>query len=420
MPRLPQPGGDDNTWGDILNQYLLSGHKSDGTHDVKGLLGVPSTSGKVPVTDGTSNGFSWQDPPSSPNSVDNSVVGAPNGVASLDGSGTVPDAQIPSTVIRSSEKGAASGVASLDSGGLIPVSQIPATFVQTTDGLTIPSGGTTGQILVKNSDNDFDVYWADPASVGAGQSPPNDIIATVPYPTGGNVSTWTDPGTGYQYRIHTFAYSGTDDQLVVTNGVIGRLLIVGGGGYGTGDGGGHGSGGGGGAGAFFEQPYAFGVGTHTLYVGTGGGKWASLAGQNSRFDDITCYGGGQGGNGGNMGTPGGNGGNGGFGGGNGWGLAGLGSAGSGTYGTMDGVNPDTSGVYIFGGNGQQSGWGSGGNGGGPGYASTITGSSLVFAVGGNGDGGAAGLNGRGNGGCKNGAGTITGGDGAVILRYRIS
>ncbi len=29
--RLPTPGGDDNQWGDILNQYLLQSHKSDGT-----------------------------------------------------------------------------------------------------------------------------------------------------------------------------------------------------------------------------------------------------------------------------------------------------------------------------------------------------------------------------------------------------
>lgn len=31
MTRLPTPGGDDNQWGDILNQYLLQSHKSDGT-----------------------------------------------------------------------------------------------------------------------------------------------------------------------------------------------------------------------------------------------------------------------------------------------------------------------------------------------------------------------------------------------------
>jgi hypothetical protein len=33
MPRLPQPGGDKERWGDILNEYLLQEHGSDGKHD---------------------------------------------------------------------------------------------------------------------------------------------------------------------------------------------------------------------------------------------------------------------------------------------------------------------------------------------------------------------------------------------------
>ena len=31
MARLPVPGSDDGTWGDILNEYLLVEHNSDGT-----------------------------------------------------------------------------------------------------------------------------------------------------------------------------------------------------------------------------------------------------------------------------------------------------------------------------------------------------------------------------------------------------
>lgn len=31
MARLPQPGGDDNIWGDLLNAFLLVSHNSDGT-----------------------------------------------------------------------------------------------------------------------------------------------------------------------------------------------------------------------------------------------------------------------------------------------------------------------------------------------------------------------------------------------------
>lgn len=31
MARLPNPGGDDGNWGEILNTYLSQSHKSDGT-----------------------------------------------------------------------------------------------------------------------------------------------------------------------------------------------------------------------------------------------------------------------------------------------------------------------------------------------------------------------------------------------------
>jgi hypothetical protein len=31
MARLPQPGGDDGQWGDILNQFLSVSHSTDGT-----------------------------------------------------------------------------------------------------------------------------------------------------------------------------------------------------------------------------------------------------------------------------------------------------------------------------------------------------------------------------------------------------
>jgi hypothetical protein len=31
MARLPQPGGDDGTWGDLLNEFLNVEHNADGT-----------------------------------------------------------------------------------------------------------------------------------------------------------------------------------------------------------------------------------------------------------------------------------------------------------------------------------------------------------------------------------------------------
>ncbi|HMN15058.1 MAG TPA: hypothetical protein PKD55_22295 [Bellilinea sp.] len=34
MARLPTPGGDDGNWGTILNEYLNTEHKADGTHNM--------------------------------------------------------------------------------------------------------------------------------------------------------------------------------------------------------------------------------------------------------------------------------------------------------------------------------------------------------------------------------------------------
>lgn len=32
MARLPNPGSDNNAWGTLLNDFLLQGHKADGSH----------------------------------------------------------------------------------------------------------------------------------------------------------------------------------------------------------------------------------------------------------------------------------------------------------------------------------------------------------------------------------------------------
>jgi hypothetical protein len=45
MARLPTPGSDDGTWGDILNQYLSVTHNSDGTLKDSAL----AADGKAPI-----------------------------------------------------------------------------------------------------------------------------------------------------------------------------------------------------------------------------------------------------------------------------------------------------------------------------------------------------------------------------------
>ena len=59
--------------------------------------------------------------------VNKNMVGVANGVAQLDGSGKVPEAQLPTMdYIPTSQKGVAGGVASLNSSGKIPPAQIPS------------------------------------------------------------------------------------------------------------------------------------------------------------------------------------------------------------------------------------------------------------------------------------------------------
>jgi hypothetical protein len=60
MSRLPTPGGDNNRWGDLLNDFLLQQHNTDGTHNVGAMLQVPASTGLSLVSDaGQTNGFSW-------------------------------------------------------------------------------------------------------------------------------------------------------------------------------------------------------------------------------------------------------------------------------------------------------------------------------------------------------------------------
>lgn len=66
--QLPTPGGDAGTWGNILNEFLLVSHNSDGT-----LQGSAITEA---------------------GGLTSSQVGAASGVASLNGSGQVPIAQL--------------------------------------------------------------------------------------------------------------------------------------------------------------------------------------------------------------------------------------------------------------------------------------------------------------------------------------
>ncbi|HSW81193.1 MAG TPA: hypothetical protein VLG40_02245 [Candidatus Saccharimonas sp.] len=61
MARLPQPGGDINTWGDVLNTYLLQQHNTDGTHNVGDMLHAPAQIGLLLASNpAMTNGIGWK------------------------------------------------------------------------------------------------------------------------------------------------------------------------------------------------------------------------------------------------------------------------------------------------------------------------------------------------------------------------
>lgn len=91
MPRLPTPGGDSGSWGDILNSFLAIEHNSDGSLKLRAdpLLTDKYTkpAGGIPKTDLAS--AVQTSLTSADTAVQASTVGQASGVASLDGSSRV-------------------------------------------------------------------------------------------------------------------------------------------------------------------------------------------------------------------------------------------------------------------------------------------------------------------------------------------
>jgi len=93
MSRLPTPGGDDGTWGNILNDFLAIEHNADGTQK-------PLDAGKInPGANGdvltTSSGVATWSPPAS--------GGSPSGAAGGSLSGTYPNPTIAAGAVTSSQ-----------------------------------------------------------------------------------------------------------------------------------------------------------------------------------------------------------------------------------------------------------------------------------------------------------------------------
>jgi hypothetical protein len=129
--RLPTPGSDDGTWGDILNAYLEVSHANDGTLnagvvtntqlDSPTQTAISSIAGKytkpgggIPASDlasavQTSLG-------KADTSLQSSQLGAASGIATLDGSSKLTSGQLPGSVVNAAivALGSVSGTVSCD------------------------------------------------------------------------------------------------------------------------------------------------------------------------------------------------------------------------------------------------------------------------------------------------------------------
>lgn len=288
---------------------------------------------------------------------------------------------------------------------------------------TIPEAAS-GVTAVVGTGSNINVSWTLGATGGKNLS----ALEIVPFlngtteQTATSVSTSATTGTvvgltggsSYTFKVRKINDNGTIDSTASTSIVvpiaIDYLVVAGGAGGGAGYSG-AGAGAGGGAGGLLTgtSSVLFGVANTVTVGGAGAGGSGNNArgasGSNSQFGSITaCVGGGFGAGRGE------NGGNGGSGGGAGGGNAvawqgGLGTTGQGTNGANGFANAT-----------------SGFDGGGLSTTSSISGTSLVYAVQGYSNGtGAAGTANRGNGGSSGNPFTPpnggAGGSGVVIIRY---
>ena len=170
--RLPIPGSDDGSWGDILNAYLSVSHASDGSLNTNVVGTSQLQAGSVTNTQ-----------------LDSSTQTA---IAAVAGKYVKPGGGIPSTdlttavqtslgkadsSLQSSQLGAVSGIATLDGSSKLTSSQLPGSVVTgDSSGIVLPTwaGHGSGPIFTADGHNlsteyamplssafNSDTHWAD-------------------------------------------------------------------------------------------------------------------------------------------------------------------------------------------------------------------------------------------------------------------
>jgi hypothetical protein len=163
MSRLPTVGGDDNTWGNILNDFLGVEHNADGSQKPLDPTKIsPGSDGQVLTT--SSGAPAWSSP----------TGGPPSGAAAGDLTGTYPNPTVANNKITEAKlslSDVATANASAVAHGLLPKLPNDASkFMSGTGAWLVPAGGgggssggpTTFYISKDGSDSNDGSSWASP------------------------------------------------------------------------------------------------------------------------------------------------------------------------------------------------------------------------------------------------------------------
>ncbi len=192
MSRLPTPGQDDGTWGDVLNDFLAQEHTSGGSLRIR-------TDGTLDAKEATAN------------------KGQAGGYAPLDGGGKVPTANLPAGTVTPDARNTTKGIVQLtgDLGGTAASPTVPglaakadsstvaakaddsAVVHKTGDTMTgklvVPSfqvtGGSPSGGNVLTADSSGNATWQTPSGSGGSSTLAGDSDVAIATPNTGQVLT---------------------------------------------------------------------------------------------------------------------------------------------------------------------------------------------------------------------------------------
>lgn len=217
MARLPIPGSDADSWGDLLNDYLLQAHTSTGAlkPDSVGASQLQADAvTSANIADDSIEQVKVQDLVADLAATEKTAnKGVANGYAPLDSSGKVPDANLPAGSVPSDATTTSKGIVQLagDLGGTATAPTVPGLAAKATDTAVVHLAGTetvtgdknftgalqhNGNAVVDTTDarlTDSRTPTAHKAShVAAGSDPlsPSDIGAVAM--AGANIATMAD------------------------------------------------------------------------------------------------------------------------------------------------------------------------------------------------------------------------------------